>query len=437
MKTGLGIALIVGLGCAPAVGADMPVKAPPPAAEEAASFPSWEGFYFGGDIGYGIGITKIDVPQDFQSDFFGSHGFTGGLLAGYNHMLAPRWVLGIEGDASWSDIDHADVFSSGFDIANMKLAEKQAYSVRARFGYLLAPNTLLYATGGWSWAEFVYSLTSNVGLAETATLRLDGPEIGFGVETQLAAGWSARLEYLEVFYNNGGFNSSVFGTTINVKPAVGTGRFALIYRFGPGDAASRSSPSLNPSWSGPTIAATVSAVTGTAKIDSSLAPGNSIDGFGASAILPTGLIGYNWRIAPRWVFGIDGGAAPGISTTEIHVSWTEAAHARLGYLLTPATMLYASTGWFGTGFDTTQLIADKVFVPQQRTNALEIGAGVETALDEHWAARFEYQYGFMETIHDVMVNITGTIVPPSVQLPVSVHPQVQSAQVGLVYRFYN
>jgi opacity protein-like surface antigen len=309
----------------------------------------------------------------------------------------------------------------------------------------LTPNTLLYVTGGWSWSQFLYSLTSNVGLAETATLNLAGPQVGFGVETQLGGGWNARLEYLEAFYANGSFNpfpsnsfiSSDFNTnpTINLKPAVGVGRFALIYRFGADNAAAWPTPSATPSWNGPTIAATVAAVSATAKVDSAQEPGNYIDGFGGSAILPTVLLGYNWRIAPRWVFGIDGGAAPGIATTQIHIDWTEAAHARFGYLLTPATMLYASVGWFQSGFNGTQLFANKAMVPPQRVNALEIGAGVETALDEHWGVRFEYQYGFIQTINNVvdlqLINPNRFTLP----LTVALHPQVQSAQVGLVYRF--
>ena len=418
-----------------AFAADMAVKAPPVAASPAA-VASWEGFYVGGDIGYGIGISKLNVPGAFDSNFFGSHGVSGGVLGGYNHMLAPRWLLGIEADANWSSIDHSEVFNDGFgDVANIAITEKHSYSVRGRLGYLLAPNTLLYGTGGWSWAQFVYSLTSTVGAAGTATLRLGGPQLGFGVETQLGRGWNARLEYLEAFYGDSSFNSSVFGTNLHLQPAVGVGRLALIYRFGADKDPAWAAPAPTPSWNGPTIAATVAAVTATAKVDSAQAPGNDIDGFGSSAILPTALVGYNWRIAPRWVFGIDGGAAPGIATTQIHIDGTEAAHARLGYLLTPATMIYASTGWFQSGFNTAQLFANKALAPHQRANALEIGAGVETALDGHWAVRFEYQYGFIQTIDNVVITVQ-TVTGPT-QLPIALHPQVQSAQAGLVYRFNN
>jgi hypothetical protein len=106
--------------------ADMPVKAPPALATRAA-LPSWEGFYLGGDIGYGIGISKLNVPETFlDGNFFGSHGVIGGVLGGYNHMLAPRWLLGIEADASWSDIDHTEHFNSFGETVNAGITEKHA-----------------------------------------------------------------------------------------------------------------------------------------------------------------------------------------------------------------------------------------------------------------------------------------------------------------------
>jgi outer membrane immunogenic protein len=422
------LAVVFGLIAAPAFAADMAVKATPAVVTPAAE-PSWEGFYVGADIGLGMGVTKTTEP--IQGDYLGSRGGVLGLLAGYNHMLAPRWLVGVEADANWSDLNHTETDNDGFgDVAALKLAEKEAYSARGRFGYLLAPDTLIYGTGGWSWSRLDYSLTSTFGASEAAKLALGGPEVGFGVETMLGAGWAARLEYLESFYNNVSFNSTALGTAIVLRPAIGVGRLALIYRFGAGDAATRNAPSPTPapSWNGPYVAGMVAAATGTAAIVSSVVPGNSINGVGASAVLPTMLAGYNWRIAPRWVIGADVGTAPGISATELHVDWTEAAHGRVGYLLTPATLLYGSVGWFGTGFHTTAL-SDRVTVPSQRLDAMEVGAGVDAAIDDHWAVRFEYQYGFAQTIHDITLDLaTGP-------LAVDARPQIQSAQVGVVYMF--
>ena len=85
------VAAIAGTQAARA--ADMPVKAP--AARVAPSY-NWNGFYIGGHAGYGLGVAKTSAPVD--TDFFGGSGFLGGVLAGYNYMITPRVLLGIEGD---------------------------------------------------------------------------------------------------------------------------------------------------------------------------------------------------------------------------------------------------------------------------------------------------------------------------------------------------
>jgi outer membrane immunogenic protein len=443
MKTPIKIAIAVAattLIVGHAGAADMPVKAPPPTQ---TLVPSWEGFYLGGDIGYSMGVSRISSPEvnnsgnSFQNaDFFGNRGFTGGVLAGYNHMLAPRWLIGLEGDATWSYVTHDECFCDPFDSLSLQLKQSEAYSARGRVGYLVTPTTLLYATGGWSWSKFSYFAGATENGVSSSSISdkfwVNGPVVGAGIETMLGAGWNARIEYLEQIYRTGGFN--VEGVLpVEVRPTMGTGRFALIYRFGAGDVAAPSQPTPTPSWSGFTIAGTVAAITGNVKLDSPQEPGSSVNGVGASAVLPTVLLGYNWRVAPRWVFGIDGGAAPGISTADLKVDWTEAAHARLGYLLTPATMLYGSVGWFASGLRTTSLLSNEVIIPAQRANALEIGAGIESALTDHLAWRFEYQYGFMQTIHNISVTATNNT--GSETGLINAHPQIQSAQLGLVYTF--
>ena len=90
----------------PALGAHEAHAAPPPSAA-----PSWEGFYVGGDVGYGFGVDGFDIDT-FNSPVrrpstpisSAARASVGGVLGGYNHMLTPRWLVGIEGDASWSNV---------------------------------------------------------------------------------------------------------------------------------------------------------------------------------------------------------------------------------------------------------------------------------------------------------------------------------------------
>jgi opacity protein-like surface antigen len=106
-KIAIGVAVIAALMGRPALAADMAVKAPVP-----APIYSWTGFYAGLDGG-GAWATQTAsdafvclvavcganaVPPAFGT-LKGSD-FIGGLYAGYNFMLAPKWLVGIEGD--WS-----------------------------------------------------------------------------------------------------------------------------------------------------------------------------------------------------------------------------------------------------------------------------------------------------------------------------------------------
>jgi outer membrane immunogenic protein len=421
----------------PALGAGEARAAPPPSAA-----PSWEGFYVGGDVGYGFGVDGLDVntfnftgsATTINTDFLGGQGFIGGVLGGYNHMLTPRWLVGIEGDASWSNISHTDTLNDGVgDVISQQIAQQQVYSLRARVGYLLAPETLLYGTAGGAWSHFTYSLNYPTGgYSESDTQWLGGVQVGAGVETIFARGWSARLEYLQTFYNAGTFNPALLAALvgpIEVRPTTGVGRVAVIYRFGPDKAAPWTSPPARPSWNGPYVGGALGAGVADAKVDFPQLPGTSIGGVGIAGAFPTLMVGYNWRAAARWVVGAEGEAAPGISTADFQVDWTEAVRGRVGYLLTPATLLYGSVGWLTTGISTSSLVGNAVTVPSQRVDALEVGGGVETAFTEHWAARFDYQYAVPGALDAVAVNIN------TFSGPVVVHAQMHYARLGVVYMF--
>ena len=400
------------------------------AASAAPTAPSWEGFYLGGDIGYGSGVSATTQPQ--STNFVGSQGFTGGLLGGYNHMLAARWLVGIEADASWSDVNHIDNLDDGFgDIAEAKFAQKQTYSVRARAGYLLTPGTLLYGTGGWAASLFTLSFNApNAPFSESDTHWLGGAQIGAGIETMLTRNWTARLEYLQTFYANGTFNNSLLlGGPVDLRPSVGVGRLALIYRFGSGEAAPWDTQPAKPAWNGVYTGGVLGTGVGNAKVSFSQAPGTTVNGIGATGAAPGFLIGYNWRVAPRWVVSLEDDVAPGISTAEFQVDWTDAVRGRLGYLLTPATLLYGSAGWLTTGIRTTSLLMGTVTIPSQRVNAMGVGGGVETALTDHWAIRFEYNYLVSTAANNFVLDL-GTITGP-----VSARATMQSGLLGVVYMF--
>ena len=84
--------------------ARMPVKAAP--APIITVF-SWTGCYIGGHAGYAWGKKRVDfTPNVFGLDFdHDVDGFIAGGQVGCNLWQRDRWVFGIEGQASWADID--------------------------------------------------------------------------------------------------------------------------------------------------------------------------------------------------------------------------------------------------------------------------------------------------------------------------------------------
>jgi len=242
----------------------MPVKAPPP---PPAPVYSWTGFYIGGDLGGAwtsntgtwtplqgpVGAFPINVISGSNK----GSSFLGGLHAGYNYQFAPAWVAGLEGDwtsthakgsftAPWVGTPAGPVFpSSG---TTMSSTLDWVSSIRGRFGYLVTPNILAYATGGVAWAKFDYAgsgscftfgcapgIVYNITPSSTQT----GYTVGGGLEWAMTKNWLVRAEYLYYHFSSGlnviapdiapvAFNPSNFSwnaTNISV------GRVGLSYKF--------------------------------------------------------------------------------------------------------------------------------------------------------------------------------------------------------------
>ena len=96
---------------------------------------------------------------------------------------------------------------------------------------------------------------------------------------------------------------------------------------------------------------------------SQLATGQAFDGIGFRA---SPYAGFNWQFAPRWVAGIEGDAGFARQTSTrasfavpfplseadlgasnrfaVRTAWDASLRGRLGFLLTPSTLVYARTG---------------------------------------------------------------------------------------------
>lgn len=212
--------------------ADLAYKAPVKAIAP-APYPTWTGFYIGGNVGYGWDASKSSSFGASTADPFfavpladllaaGSYpsslspdakGVIGGGQIGYNWQLSSPWLIGIEADIQGSGIKGSDTRTMTpplFDVTTTSVTKSIDWfgTVRGRIGFLANPQWLLYATGGLAYGETKLSFDSvNVTLgcdALTLCGRGSSSDVkvgwtaGAGVEAMLAPNWSAKVEYLYV-----------------------------------------------------------------------------------------------------------------------------------------------------------------------------------------------------------------------------------------------
>jgi len=248
MKTGSLLSLVGGavLGVLVAAGPAMAADMAP--AYKAAAMPApaynWSGFYVGVTAGGGMASLPVTDMDDFAGFGAGfvpltntpslkSGGAVGGLHAGYNWQFAPSFLVGIEGDFSWSSFKASDTTCQGgcnnrnVDrfVASSKLDSFS--TLRARFG-LSSDRTLVYVMAGPAWGHINASLTDFnclncanpggvFGIANDSSFHL-GIAVGAGVEYALTQNWILRGEYMHMDF---GTKDAVFkdATGVLITPS--------------------------------------------------------------------------------------------------------------------------------------------------------------------------------------------------------------------------
>jgi outer membrane immunogenic protein len=188
--------------------ADMPTKAPSPSVVN-----DWTGFYVGFHGGYGWGraamadadlnnpslnlgeIDPLHAPK-FRGSVFGGH-------AGYNWQWGQRGVAGLEVDYSSSHLQETQTVSGphdvigprtalpedGPDTRTLKAKLDRLASARARVGFLVGPEFLLYGTGGVAWGHTNFADTLVTHFVDPNGSR--GVVTGTGRASSNQFGWAA------------------------------------------------------------------------------------------------------------------------------------------------------------------------------------------------------------------------------------------------------
>ncbi len=261
--------------------ADLPIKAPMyTKAPVIAPVTNWQGFYVGGNVGYGwdpasatfnpttyvttvlAGTTPTitDTGPDSGPVALSVHpkGWLGGGQLGYNWQQNSV-VYGLEADIDWSgmqDSASAPWFVNGsqpdnvFIRGQINLKQQLDYfgTLRGRLGWA-NDSLLLYGTGGLAWGhvtttfnvsnvtEPTLALTSqqlaalqNGGYAQTSQLRW-GFALGAGLEWMVAHNWSVKAEYLFIDLGDGSTLTIPGGSAQSNLTSMQVARVGLNYLF--------------------------------------------------------------------------------------------------------------------------------------------------------------------------------------------------------------
>ena len=180
--------------CAVSAGAaDLPLPAPVPTAPVAyapAAIFNWTGFYIGGHAGAGFANSSWSDPLTGAGNSFSSTGFLGGGQAGVNYQI-DRFVLGVEGDWSWTGLNGSGNNSAGNAIStNARWTSTVTGRVGAAFDRFL-----VYGKGGVAFAQDQSGFTDTFGNSASNSLMRTGWTAGAGLEYGITKNWSAKLEY--------------------------------------------------------------------------------------------------------------------------------------------------------------------------------------------------------------------------------------------------
>jgi outer membrane immunogenic protein len=232
--------------------------------------PNWNGFYIGVEgggvfsnhdwntTGSGVGPGFLDNTN--HASFTPDGGRVGGY-AGYNYMITPTFLTGVEGDiaagiggsqtqtgipgtltffnTTTPTNDTVTVHNPGYDA-----------SLRGRLGALFVPNALVYATGGVAFADPKYTINCPGPAAPSASWCTAselgsvsptqvGWTVGGGLELMVANNWLVRAEYRysnfgsrnSTFFANGGAPAGIDSFTVRTRFSESIANFGVAYKF--------------------------------------------------------------------------------------------------------------------------------------------------------------------------------------------------------------
>jgi outer membrane immunogenic protein len=405
--------------------------------------PVWTGFYTGVAVGLEAMVDQVNTSiagASLNVNGLGGQGALGAIYGGVDYQFMPQALVGAMVELSYGG---PQATASAVVPGAAATASTQAdlgWSALVRAGVLPSPSTLLYAIGGYSGLNLHTTATAAGGGGYASYSRTDtfnGWTIGTGIETLLPHGWSAKLEYRYSQYEQ----KTLPGTTLAFSPSIHSARIGLTYRFGaPGEArseAAAASTERKVNWTGVYLGGGAGAGVVTNHLNASFGGASAGVDSGGQGLLGSVFAGADYQFADQALVGVMGdltwsglsttattavGGALATVTSKENMAWS--LLARLGFLPTPSTLIYAAGGYTGATFNTTaSAVAGGTSAVLSQDNSLSgwtVGPGVEMRISDGWSTRIEYRY-----TQFAQGSTNG----------VSYQPSTQTVRAGLSYKF--
>ena len=200
----------------------------------AATVYDWAGPYVGANFGGAFSAGEhVLTPIGWGTT--NPSGVLGGLQAGYNYLLTPNWLAGLEGELGWTSAQGRANFVDPAGTASLSITSDHNWydSLSGRVGYVMGP-LMLYAKGGAAWMKADYRMEVNSGLdgLTLANTTRPGWIAGGGLEYMLGSYWSAKLEYDHLGFGNKTLSFvNPFGNSVTTESAVNQVKAGVNYHL--------------------------------------------------------------------------------------------------------------------------------------------------------------------------------------------------------------
>jgi opacity protein-like surface antigen len=194
----------------------------------------WAGPYVGANFGGAFSAGEhVLTPIGWGAT--NPSGVLGGLQFGYNYLVTPTWLVGLEGELGWTSAQGKANFVDPAGTASLSITSDQNWydTVSGRFGYVSGP-LMLYAKGGAAWMNADYRLDVNSGLDGSTQVGTTRPGwiVGGGFEYMLGSHWSAKLEYDHLDFGSKTLSLvSPFGNSVTVDTSVNQVKAGVNYHL--------------------------------------------------------------------------------------------------------------------------------------------------------------------------------------------------------------